>query len=287
MNILVLGASGMIGNAIVQNLLEGNAVYGTYCGHTPDTSSNRYFHFDVSDKDALISILQVMKPDAVVSSLRGDFTEQENRHRELAENLLETGGRLIFLSTANVFDGCPFEPCSESDTPYPVSSYGQFKFRCEQMLQKILGDQLTIVRLPKVLSKSRVRTLLTKQNPEQPFFLYSNLLMSANIAENVAKAIRFIIEHGLSGVFHLTSSDFVSYQDFYGKLLIKAGCKEIKVRKISMSIETYCAELGNVPAGILRGKDAGKFYLGLSSKRNDLPSEFFLSCQDVIKGLCL
>lgn len=285
MNILVLGASGMIGSAIVQNLSEGNTVYGTYYSHTP-ASTNRYFHFDVSNKDELISILRTTKPDVIVSSLRGDFAEQESRHKELAESLRETGRRLIFLSTANVFDGCPFELHSASDTPYPASSYGQFKFRCEQMLQKSLGDQLAIVRLPRVLNQGRVQMLLAKQNPEKPFYLYSNLFMSVNIAENVAREICFIIEHGLSGVFHLTSDDFVSHQDFYEKLFTKAGCKGIKVQKISMSIETYCAELGNVPAGILHGKDSGKLYLALSSNRNNQLLEFSLSCQNVIEELC-
>ena len=238
-------------------------------------------------QDELTSVLQTTQPDTIVSSLRGDFAEQESRHQELAEYLLATGGRLVFLSTANVFDGCPFEPHSENNTPYPASSYGQFKFRCEQMLQKILGDRLTIVRLPKVLSQYSVQKLLTKQNPKQPFSLYSNLFMSANIAENVANEIRFIIEHELSGIFHLTSNDFMTYRNFYEKLFTEAGFKGIIVQKISISIKRYCAELGNVSVGVLHGNDTGKFYFGLSSSRNNLPSEFLLTCQNVIEKLCL
>lgn len=285
-NILILGASGMIGNAIFQNLSMEYAVYGTYCIHRPEMSVNRFFRFDVSDKSKWAVILQTAKPDIIVSCLRGDFTDQENRHKELTEYLLKTCGRLIFLSTANVFDGYPFEPHSENDTPYPASGYGQFKYRCEQMLQESLGNQVAIVRLPRVFSRVRVQTLLEKQTPGQVFPLYSNLFMSANTDQNVAKEIRFIIERRLSGIFHLTSKDFVSYQDFYSGIFTKSGRKDIKYQKTAMSTEEYCTELGNLPVSILRGKDAGKIYLGLSSEQDDPLSVFSLSCKEIVETLC-
>ena len=287
MTVLVLGANGMIGNAICQNLSSKYDVYGTYCNHVPDISANRSVHFDVSDKNELAAILQTIKPDVVVSSLRGDFTDQENRHSELAEYLLRTGGRLIFLSTANVFDGCPFEPHSERDTPCPASGYGIFKYRCEQILQKKLSDQLTIVRLPKVLSKKRVQMLLAGQTQGQAFPLYLNLFMSANTDENVAREIRFIIEHELFGIYHLTSKDFISYQEFYSGIFAKSGRQDIECKTIAMSTESYCAELGNVPVDTLRGKSEGKLYLGLSTEKRSLPSEFALSCEEIVNRLCL
>lgn len=286
MTVLVLGASGMIGNAIFQDLSTEFTVYGTYCGHMPDTWANRSVHFDVSNKNELADILQTAKPDVVVSSLRGDFTDQQNRHTELAEYLLKTDGRLIFLSTANVFDGCPFEAHSERDMPCPASSYGNFKYRCEEMLQKKLNNQLTIVRLPRVLSKERVQTLLTGQTPGQIFPLYSNLFMSANTDENVAREIRFIIEHELLGICHLTSKDFISYQEFYSGIFAKSGRQDIECKTIAMSTKSYCAELGNVPVETLHGKSAGKIYLGLSNAEDSPLSKFALSCGEIINRLC-
>lgn len=281
MNVLVLGASGMIGDAIFHALSKDYAVYGTYFSHVPDTSTGRRLHFDVSDRNELAAILQEVRPDVIISSLRGDFSDQEKRHKETAEYLLKTGGRLIFLSTANVFDGCPFETHFESDTPYPVSSYGQYKFRCEQMLQKTMGGQLTIVRLPKVLSRARVRVMCEGQTPKQPLTLYTNLYMSLNTDENVAGGVRYILSHGLSGTFHLTSRDFVSYEECYGKIFRIEDRKE----RTEMSPETYCTELGNVPDDALRGKYSGKIYLELSSRRNELPTEFYPDCKDIIDKL--
>lgn len=285
MNILVLGKSGMIGNAIFQNFSAGCTVRGTYRSHIPETSGSRDFHFDVSDKNELALLLEEAKPDVVVSSLRGSFPDQENRHKELAEYLLKTGGRLVFLSTANVFDGCPFELHSESNMPCPASDYGQFKYRCERILQTSLGDQLAVVRLPKVLSKARVRRLLTQKTSDQPFPLYSNLFMSANTDENVAGGVRYIIDHGLSGIFHLTSRDYISFESFYREIFKRAGREEIGFQRAEMSTEAYCKELGNVSADLLRGKDSGKYFLELSSKRNDLPSRFYPNCEEVIEAL--
>ena len=271
----------MIGDAIFHTLSKDYAVYGTYCSHVPDTSAGRRLHFDVSDKNELAAILQEVRPDIIISSLRGDFSDQEKRHKESAEYLLRTGGRLIFLSTANVFDGCPFETHFESDTPYPASSYGQYKFRCEQMLQKTLDGRSTIVRLPKVLSRARVRLMRERQTPEQPITLYTNFYMSLNTDENVAGGVRYILSHGLSGTFHLTSRDVVSFGECYGEIFKNVGRKE----RTEMSPEEYRVELGNVPVDALRGKYSGKIYLGLSSKRSDLPTEFYPGCKDIIDNL--
>ena len=280
MKILVLGASGMIGDAIYQRLSLDYDTYGTYCNHIPNVSVPRYVHFSVSDSNEFSAILQTIKPSVVVSSLRGDFAEQESRHKELAKYLSKTGGRLIFLSTANVFDGCPFEPHSERDVPYPASGYGQFKYHCEQVLKEILGDHLTIVRLPKVLNKIRLQKQIAESPKNLEVPLYTNLFISFNTAENVAKEVRFIIKHELFGIFHLTSRDFIPHSVFYERLFAKIGRTDMKCRKVMMSTEEYCVELGGV------SDKGGKIILALASAPNVLPDEFSLGCLEIVDLLC-
>jgi len=97
MNILILGASGLIGSTIYRQLQQDANVYGTYCSHQPEVSHNNMFEFKVTDSAQLDKILNLSNPDIVISCLRGDFSCQMQRHKEVANYLEKKNGRLLFV----------------------------------------------------------------------------------------------------------------------------------------------------------------------------------------------
>ena len=114
-------------------------------------------------EEALQSVLDAAKPEVVISCLRGDFAQQLEVHRFLADYLRERPGtRLVYLSTANVFDALNETPHIETDPPQAQSEYGCFKIACEQMLTERLGEQLLILRLPIVWGKNCPRLQILK-----------------------------------------------------------------------------------------------------------------------------
>ena len=48
---------------------------------------------------------------------------------------------MIYLSTANVFDGSLGEPHYEGDARVSDSDYGRFKIQCEDLLQNRMGKR--------------------------------------------------------------------------------------------------------------------------------------------------
>ena len=129
MNILVLGASGLAGSAMMEAFqAEGHNVSGT-C-RTPTHTA--LLPFDLDQPQAIVPLLERVRPDVVVSCLRGEFSRQLEAHRLLAEFLSRHHGTLVYLSTANVFDGDLSRPHYEGDPPQPHSAYGQFKPRAKR-----------------------------------------------------------------------------------------------------------------------------------------------------------
>ena len=123
--VLILGASGLVGKALIEEL-EGNYdIYGTY--HSNGSSSDKLFRLDMDHMESISSILEELEPGIVISCMRGDFEQQINLHILVANYLRKNGGRLYYCSTANVFDGDVSRPHYEDDETNAESDYGNFK----------------------------------------------------------------------------------------------------------------------------------------------------------------
>ena len=118
MKVLVLGASGLAGSAIAAALrADGHTVSGTRRAPSPDQGINPpMLHFDLSTPQSVVPLLEETCPDVMISCLRGDFARQLEAHELAAGLLRRQSGKLIYLSTANVFDGDLSRPHYEGDT---------------------------------------------------------------------------------------------------------------------------------------------------------------------------
>jgi len=95
--ILILGASGFIGNAIYKELCSYFYTFGTY--HTNDISfsnNHNFFQYNIEDDD-IYDILEDVKPSIIISSLRGDFSAQIIAHKHIAEYLTAHKCKLILF----------------------------------------------------------------------------------------------------------------------------------------------------------------------------------------------
>ena len=131
--ILLLGATGLVGRAAAGSLGENDQIIPA-AGHCAPENG---YHLPVEEPDRLLEVLTREDPDVVISSIRGDYPAQMAFHRTLAEWLAGKEKRLLYMSTANVFDGDLSRPHYEGDPPRPHSAYGQFKAACETLLQAL------------------------------------------------------------------------------------------------------------------------------------------------------
>lgn len=224
--LLILGASGHIGGYLFRQFWEdGCTVFGT--SKTPERcSAQQGMLFYSLEEEALQSVLDTAKPEVVISCLRGDFAQQLEAHRFLADYLRERPGtRLVYLSTANVFDALNETPHIKTDPPQAQSEYGCFKIACEQMLTERLGEQLLILRLPIVWGKNcpRLQILKGEISRGEKVVLYRDISLNFTTDQQIGQWLRFLLEEKVSGIVHVGTKNVCSYANFYRALIDRLG----------------------------------------------------------------
>lgn len=80
-NILILGASGFVGRALINDFKNGFDLYGTYFSSITSLPDDKQFQVDIQQIDKLKNIIRSIKPDIIISYLRGEFDHQLKFHR--------------------------------------------------------------------------------------------------------------------------------------------------------------------------------------------------------------
>ncbi|MCM3694738.1 sugar nucleotide-binding protein [Neobacillus niacini] len=267
--VLILGASGLVGRALIEEFKDRYDLYGTYASTLTKLPHDKQFHLEVHQTKELRDILRSVKPDIVISCLRGEFGQQLTFHRELAEELRNTSSRVYFFSTTNVFDGDFSKPHTETDVPIADSDYGKFKIDCEIMLTEILKERVNIIRIPAIWGKDspRWKMILDSIKNTTVIDVYSNLICNNLLDFHLARQLRFIIENKLKGIFHLGSVDTMTQSKFYEVVLTKLG-----------------SELDLLKSNYYLDNDK-TYYFTLQSTRDDLPGSLQTTNNEIISYL--
>ncbi|GAB5399431.1 MAG: hypothetical protein Aureis2KO_10160 [Aureisphaera sp.] len=267
--ILLLGASGFIGNVIYKELLSYYNVYGTYSSQEGNYRDNQvFYHYNV-EEGGLDVILSQVQPNIIISSLRGEFNAQLEAHRLLVSYCFATNARLFLLSSVNVFDGLGAFPSYENDIPKAESKYGLFKIGLEKVVQELPEEQYAILRLPLVLGVNAPRIFQLKQaiKHSASFEVYPNLIISTITADKVAQQIHYIINKDLNGIFHLTSNDVIHHDDLFNEIAERISNKKPIFKSVYQSNEER--------------------YLALLPKKNKLPKNYQIKVSEVIEDSTL
>lgn len=266
--ILILGGSGLVGRAVINEMNKYNQfeIYSTYFKNPILLNQEKNFKLDIEDSDNISSILNTLKPNIIVSCLRGDFNKQLIAHIKAAEYLKENGGSLYFFSTTNVFDNDLSKPHYEDDLPNSHTDYGQYKIECEKKMPEILHDNACILRIPQVWGKSspRMCELLNSLNNNKDIIVYPKLYHNTNTNVMIARQLCYIINNNLKGIFHLVSEDIINYKDFYKELITGLGFKNARIEE--------------------KFEEEGYFAL-LSKRNNEFPKQLRVTNKAVINYL--
>ncbi|HPF97711.1 MAG TPA: sugar nucleotide-binding protein [Mangrovimonas sp.] len=244
--ILILGASGFLGNAIYKELCGYFKTFGTYFTPKNEFVKNKQFTHYNHTEDDIFEILNWIKPTIVISALRGDFNTQVLAHQHLVEYIANHNCKVLFLSSANVFDAYSKFPSYEFDKTYSNSVYGHFKIKIENMLLKLPKQKWAIIRLPMVFGPSspRVEELLTSIRNNEPVEVFPNLVMNVTSFDKVSQQIHYIINRKKVGIFHLGSNDLVHHDDFIKELLQNLGIEKPLLKQVfTTNDERYLAVL--------------------------------------------
>jgi len=244
--VLILGASGFIGNAIYKELCAYYDTYGTYCFNKKEFDNNRhFFEYNVETHD-IYEQLEIMQPDVIISALRGNFAAQIVAHKHIAEYISKNKCRLLFLSSANVFDAYSKYPSYENDKTLSLSIYGRLKIKIENMLLRLPKNKTAILRLPMVFGNNsvRIKELKEQMHDKKPIEVFPNLIINVTHIDKLTQQIHYLINQNKSGIYHLGSSDLVHHEEFVQEVIKRIGIyRPIFKRVFTTNEDRYLAVL--------------------------------------------
>ena len=228
MKLLVLGGSGLIGNALLKNSKNEFDILTTFYKNHISIKNVRSFQYSFpNDLNNLRELLEKEKPDVLVNTMgysNIDFCElnksdTEMLHVEVTEKICKLceniGTKQIFLSSDYVFDGEKGN-YSEDDVPNPVNYYGLSKLKAEQLILK--NPINTVIRTSVIYDwdyrarffNSVIKNLQNNQEINATTDVYNSVTFLDNLVESIFKVITL----NQNGIFHVVDSACVNRFEF-------------------------------------------------------------------------
>lgn len=233
MKILVTGANGQLGREVARQG-SGHELVLT----DADT-------LDITDGAAVAECMAEVRPDAVIhcaayTNVDGAETDEEVAFRvnvvgarNLAAGCLETGARLVYVSTDYVFDGEGKQAYREFDPVNPQTVYGRTKWQGEEIVRQILGRHY-ILRTAWLYGEGNnfVRTMLRLAGERDTLRVVADQTGSPTSTVDLARAIFTLLPTDGYGTYHATCQGHCSWYDFACEIFRLAG-KKVRVEPVT------------------------------------------------------
>jgi dTDP-4-dehydrorhamnose reductase len=215
--VLVVGAGGQLGEAMVDGLGAGHEVI-----------RRTRADLDVTDAAAVRQQVTAMCPDAIVNCAaytNVDGAEDDPRTalavnawapRTLARAAAEVDATLVHFSTDFVFDGETSRPYTEADTPNPRGVYA---------MSKLLGEWFAagptrhyVLRVESLFggrrAKSSIDAIADGILTGRPVRAFVDRVVSPSFVDDVVAVTRTLLDGRLeAGVYHCVNSGFATWTD--------------------------------------------------------------------------
>lgn len=236
MKILVTGAGGQLGRAMVRVLGESHRVIGY------DRRG-----WDVTDERRTREILLLEKPDAVIhcaawTDVDGYETDPLKAYRinaQASRQLAAACGRMeirmVYVSTDYVFDGTRQEGYVETDPADPINVYGRSKWLGEGWVRTLCPSHL-ILRTSWVFGRGGsgnfVTAILNRARAGMPLRVVDDQRGCPTYTVHLAEKTKELLSADASGVFHTAGSGDCTWFQFARAILRRAGLDAVSVTPI-------------------------------------------------------
>jgi dTDP-4-dehydrorhamnose reductase len=240
LRVLVTGAGGMVGRAVVG-----------YCRLSDDlVFAYDHRNLDIGDLERVTQIVNTDKPDVIINCAAWTDVDGCERDKDRAfaanaygpENLAAAGhalhATLVTISTDYVFDGTKPGFYTQNDQPNPQSVYGKSKLEGEH---RAIGanPRTVVVRTGFIFGpggNNFLSTIVQRARRGEPIKAISDAFGTPTYALDLAPRLRELAAGKFSGVFHVTNEgEGVSYEEFAREALRLAGCADIAVEGVPMN----------------------------------------------------
>ncbi len=222
--ILVVGASGFIGNGLWRKLPEAMR-YGTFCNHpSPDL-----IYLDIRDPYETFNSVRRLSPSVIFQPAGLPNVDWCEEHRDdcwatnvqgtanLVNAAKEIGAKFVYFSSDYVFDG-KNGPYTENDEPHPINVYGEAKLEAERLVQEKLEDYL-IIRVTVVygwekLGKNFAMVVIKHLSLGNPMKVPVDQIGTPTYAENMIDVVLELTSLNQTGIFNVVGSKLMDRYTF-------------------------------------------------------------------------
>ena len=244
MNILVFGAGGQVGSALLRTRWPaGTKVAGLTHGETDvGDAAAIAAAFDVGSWDVAINASGHTAVDKAESEPAAALRINGEGPGLLAAECAKRGAALFHISTDYVFDGTKRTPYAESDQPAPLGVYGASKLAGERAVAEKL-DRHIILRTSWVFSATGanfVKTMLRLAAAGRDIRVVKDQIGGPTPAADIAEVLAQIVSRLRAGpiawgLYHYCGAPAVSWYEFARSIFAihaRATGKEIPVEPI-------------------------------------------------------
>ena len=234
-HILVTGANGQLGREMRLVAVDNPSFTYTFTdSHT----------LDVADRRAVMGYVDTHPVDCIVNCAAYTAVDRAEDDREachrvnatapacLAEAAEHCGASLVHVSTDYVFDGTNCRPYVETDTPNPMTVYGQTKLEGERRVFEHCTRAMVIRTswLYSAHGNNFMNTMLRLGRERSELGVVCDQVGTPTYARDLAECILMVICRGIvPGTYHFSNEGVCSWYDFAKAIHRLAGITTCRV----------------------------------------------------------
>ncbi len=230
--LIITGANGLLGQKLVQNLLEKEeylviATGSGKCRLPQSWKGYTYCPMDITVPKDIQEVFDTYKPEvlihgAAMTNVDQCETEKEQcylQNVEAVKYLVQACEQhhtyMVHLSTDFIFDG-ENGPYPEEAIPNPINYYGETKLEAEHILQKSsipwgIARTVLVYGISHDMSRSNIILWVKKSLEEgKTLQLVNDQLRTPTLAEDLAEGCILMAQHKAEGIFNISGKDLLT-----------------------------------------------------------------------------
>ncbi|HZD42362.1 MAG TPA: dTDP-4-dehydrorhamnose reductase [Terriglobales bacterium] len=236
MNVLITGASGLVGRQLAERLKDDFEVLAL-----------THRALDITDRDAVFERLAIAKPSLVINCavIPVDDCERDRKKadavnfegpRNLAEAATEFLSEFVHFSTNYVFGGLPLgrPPYTVNDIPDPINVYGETKAAGEAAVRKGCARSY-IIRTAWVYGREKENffsSVYAALAANRPVRAINNVWANTTFVKDLVDRVFEILLRRRFGTYHVVNAGICSYHDFAFEAGRLAGLSRGQLKKL-------------------------------------------------------
>ena len=249
MKVFVTGVGGQLGYDVFNELKHrGYEAFGS------DITEPADIKMDITDKNAVETVLNELQPDAVIHCAAWTAVDaaedEENKEKVYAVNVTGTRNiaevckqldcKMVYISTDYVFNGQGSEPWQADCKDFaPLNYYGKTKLEGEMAVAELL-DKFFIVRIAWVFGlngKNFIKTMINVGKKYDTVRVVNDQIGTPTYTYDLARLLVDMVETDKYGYYHATNEGgYISWYDFCCEFYKQYG---LETKVVPFTTEEY------------------------------------------------